>query len=97
MAEKNGISAAGKEYGVKNEVESLRSLSVELYQSKLTVDEAKEGHGVYLAAGSIVGPGREIPNELRLTPMGERTIRKCNPGGNIEGYQVIQKHTGPLD
>jgi NDP-sugar pyrophosphorylase family protein len=55
------------------------------------------GHGVYLAAGSIVGPGREIPNELRLAPMGERTIRKCNPGGNIEGYQVIQKHTGPLD
>lgn len=35
-----GLLAAGKEYQVFNEVESLRSLSVELYKSKLTAEEA---------------------------------------------------------
>lgn len=54
------------------------------------------GHGVYLAAGSIVGPGREIRNELRLAPTEERTIRKCKPGVDIEGYRLIQKHIDPL-
>ena len=44
-----GILAAGKEYQVMNEVESLRSLSVELYKSKLTVEEAKQGHNIIKA------------------------------------------------
>ncbi len=44
-----GIVAAGKEYQVVNEVESLRSLSVELCQSKLTVEEAKQGHNIIMA------------------------------------------------
>jgi len=43
MTAKYGLLAAGKEYQVLNEVESLRSLSVELYKSKLTVEEAKCG------------------------------------------------------
>ena len=34
---------AGKEFRVLNEVDFLRSLSVELYKSKLTVEEAKYG------------------------------------------------------
>jgi hypothetical protein len=34
---------------VLNEVESLRSLSVELYQSKLTVEEARQGHEIIKA------------------------------------------------
>ena len=38
-----GIIAAGKEYGLMEEVYALRSLSVELHKAKLTVDEAKEG------------------------------------------------------
>lgn len=38
-----GIIAAGKEYGLMEEVDALRSLSVELHKAKLTVDEAKEG------------------------------------------------------
>ncbi len=38
-----GIIAAGKEYGVMDEVDALRSLSVELHKAKLTADEAKEG------------------------------------------------------
>jgi hypothetical protein len=38
-----GLLGAGKEFMVTNEVESLRSLSVELIKSKLTVEEAKCG------------------------------------------------------
>ncbi len=43
MVNEVGIIAAGKEYGVMDEVDALRSLSVELHKAKLTVDEAKEG------------------------------------------------------
>lgn len=46
---KYSILAAGKEYQVMNEVESLRSLSIELYKSKLTVEEAKQGHNIIKA------------------------------------------------
>ena len=49
MAAKYGLSAAGKEYQVLNEVDSLRSLSVELYQSKLSVEEAKQGYNIIKA------------------------------------------------
>ncbi len=38
-----GIIAAGKEFNVFDEVDALRSLSVELQKAKLAVDEAKEG------------------------------------------------------
>jgi hypothetical protein len=46
MAAKYGLLAAGKEYQVLSEVESIRSLSVELYKSKLTVEEARQGHNI---------------------------------------------------
>lgn len=46
MATRYGILAAAEEYGVSNEVESLRNLSAELFKSKLTTDEAKEGHHI---------------------------------------------------
>jgi len=49
MAAEYGLLAAGKEYQVLNEVESLRSLSVELYKSKLTVEEARQGHNIIKA------------------------------------------------
>lgn len=49
MAAEYSLLAAGKEYQVMNEVESLRSLSVELYKSKLTVDEARQGHNIIKA------------------------------------------------
>jgi len=42
-AAKIGVLAAGKEFQVFNEVDELRSLSVELSKAELTVDEAKEG------------------------------------------------------
>jgi len=38
-----GLLSAGKEFGVFNEVDALRSLSVELSEAGLTVGEAKEG------------------------------------------------------
>jgi hypothetical protein len=41
--------AAAKEYQVLNEVESLRSLSGELYKPKLTVKEARQGHNIIRA------------------------------------------------
>jgi predicted transcriptional regulator len=44
-----GLIAAGKEYQVMNEVETLRSLSVELYKSKLTVEEARQVHNIIKA------------------------------------------------
>jgi len=46
---KYGLLAAGKEYQVLNEVESLRSLSAELFNSKLTVEEARQGHNIIKA------------------------------------------------
>lgn len=44
-----GILAAGKEFGVFNEVDELRSLSVELYQSGLTAAEARNGVNIVKA------------------------------------------------
>jgi vacuolar-type H+-ATPase subunit I/STV1 len=38
-----GLLTAGKEFGVFNEVDALRSLSVELTKASLTVQEAKKG------------------------------------------------------
>lgn len=38
-----GLLPAGKEFGVYNEIEALRSLSVELYKSNMTTEEAKDG------------------------------------------------------
>ena len=38
-----GLLAAGREFSVFDEVDALRSLSVELSQADLTVEEAKEG------------------------------------------------------
>lgn len=49
VAAKYGLIAAGKEYQVLNEVESLRSLSVELYKSKLTTEESRQGHSIIKA------------------------------------------------
>ena len=38
-----GLSAAGKEFGVMNEIDSLRSLAVELSKTNLTMEGAKQG------------------------------------------------------
>lgn len=44
-----GIPAAAKEFGVFNEVDELRSLSVELYKSGLTAAEARKGVNIIKA------------------------------------------------
>jgi len=48
-----GLLAAGEEFGIMEEVEALRSLSVELYKTKLTVDEAKGGIKIIKAFGKL--------------------------------------------
>ncbi len=56
-----GVIAAGKEYQVLNEIESLRSLSVELYKSKLTADEARQGHNIMKAFLKLgIGPDKHL-------------------------------------
>jgi len=41
LAEQDSVKAAGKEYGIMNQVEALHSLAGELKAAKLTVEEAK--------------------------------------------------------
>lgn len=61
MVVQYGISAAGEEYGVKDEINSLRSLSVELHQSRLTTEEAREGHNIIKAFLKLgVSPEKHI-------------------------------------
>ena len=48
------------------------------------------GHGVYLAAGCTIAPGRTIPNGLRISPEESRIIRKFGPNGEVEGYRTIK-------
>jgi len=43
LAARAGVLAAGKEFGVNNEVDTLRSLSVELYKAGLTAVDARQG------------------------------------------------------
>jgi hypothetical protein len=59
MAVRYGLIAAGKEYQVLNEVESLRSLSVELYKAKLTTEDARQGHDIIKAFLKLgISPGK---------------------------------------
>jgi predicted transcriptional regulator len=56
-----GLLTAGKEYQVLNEVESLRSLSVELYKSKLTMEDARQGHAIIKAFLKLgISPGEHF-------------------------------------
>jgi len=46
LADKKDILQVGKEFGVLNEVDSLRSISVEMAKYQLTVEDALEGIGI---------------------------------------------------
>jgi hypothetical protein len=48
-AEVTGLISTAKELDMVNEVTSLRNLSVELYHSGLTLEEAKQGHTIIKA------------------------------------------------
>jgi septal ring factor EnvC (AmiA/AmiB activator) len=61
MTAEYGLLDVGKEYQVIDEVEALRSLSVELHKSKLTVEEAKQGHKIIVAFQKLgVGPEQHL-------------------------------------
>jgi len=53
------------------------------------------GHGVYLAAGCMVGPGRAIPNGMHIAPERSRYISSWDAGGNIPGHQRVSVHASP--
>lgn len=56
---KIGLVAAGKEFGIMNELDSLRSLAVELNNKGLTVEEAKEGLTIIKAFHKLgIAPGK---------------------------------------
>lgn len=56
-----GIPAAAKEYGVLNEVEALRRLSVELQRSGLTIEDARQGLKVAKAFLKLgIGPEKHV-------------------------------------
>jgi len=53
--------AAGKEFGVFNEINALRSLSVELFTYNLTVEEANQGFKIMKAFMKLgIGPEQHI-------------------------------------
>lgn len=48
------------------------------------------GHGVYLGSGSVVAPGRTIPNGMHINPEQSRIIARCEPGAEVNGYRVTR-------
>ena len=55
-AKRASISQAGKEFGVTNDVDSLRSLAAELFQNQLSVKDARDGMKVVLAFSALGVP-----------------------------------------
>ncbi len=56
-----GLSAAGKEFGVYNEVDELRSLAVELDKTDISVQQAREGAKISQAFADLgVAPEQHI-------------------------------------
>lgn len=90
LASQIGILGAGKEFGMFNEVDALRSLSVELAKTKLTVEEAREGHRImqlFLDMG--VPPGRHADLVGLCRKIGEPVFIKAS----LELVK-IEKETG---
>lgn len=76
-----GLSAAGKEFKVFEEVEGLRSLSVELSKANLTVEDAKRGLGILMSFMKL-GIAPEIHTAL---------IRVCKEIGDPSFVQAAVK------
>jgi acetyltransferase-like isoleucine patch superfamily enzyme len=49
------------------------------------------GHESYIAAGSVISPGRAIPNGTRITPEAQRYIQKVPTQGEVPGYRLVNK------
>ena len=56
LADDIGLIPAAKEFGIMHEVDSLRSLAVELSKNKLTVEETKEGLAILKLFDSLGVP-----------------------------------------
>jgi UDP-3-O-[3-hydroxymyristoyl] glucosamine N-acyltransferase len=50
------------------------------------------GHGVYLAAGCVVAPGRAIPNGMRIAPESSRYVSSWDADGNMPGHRRVSIH-----
>jgi len=66
-ADKLGTIEAAKEYKVMHEVDSLRSLAVELFKNRLTVEEAEEGVAILKLFDSLGVPPAEHKTMIRVT------------------------------
>lgn len=47
------------------------------------------GHGAYLAAGTILAPGREIPCGLRIAPEASRVLQRADCVESMPGFRQI--------
>jgi carbonic anhydrase/acetyltransferase-like protein (isoleucine patch superfamily) len=52
------------------------------------------GHDSYLAAGTIVAPGRAIPSGMRITPEDSHIVQKIPAHGTMPGYRLVNKVDG---
>lgn len=50
------------------------------------------GHDCYIAAGSVISPGRAIPNGTRITPEERRYIQKVPAEGGVPGYRLVKNN-----
>lgn len=67
-AGKIGLLEAGKEFGIMHQLESLRSLAVELFKNHLTVEDAKQGLSIIralLALGVVPGQHKDLVRVCR--------------------------------
>lgn len=67
-ADNSSIIAAAKEYGIMHEVDSLRSLAVELWNNKLTVEEAQEGVSILKLFDSLGVQPAEHETLIKVIP-----------------------------
>lgn len=66
LADEIGLIPAAKEFGIMHEVDSLRSLAVELSNNKLTVEEAKEGSAILKLYDSLGVPSDKHEDLIKV-------------------------------
>jgi predicted transcriptional regulator/outer membrane murein-binding lipoprotein Lpp len=65
-ADSKGLMAAAKEYEVMHEIDSLRSLAVELSKNKLTAEESKEGVDILKSFSNLGVPPAEHKSLIKV-------------------------------
>jgi len=61
-----GLSEAGREFGIMNEVDSLRSLAVDLFRNQLSVQDARKGAAIIRAFGDLGVPPAQHKDLIRV-------------------------------